>query len=136
MMIGARVGANIGNEAADSLSSVASNSTVLGMLGGLQFDYLLDDTWALSLQVLYDQNGASSRYNSDFATGYVNMNLNYIEIPLVLRMSFGTGELRPYVFIGPSMGILLSGIQNTSLYIREAHYYSFGVSSSSLPIRW
>jgi Outer membrane protein beta-barrel domain len=45
---------------------------------------------------------------ADTANGDVTSTLNYLEIPLLLRINFG-GSLRLFAFAGPSVGFLLSG---------------------------
>ncbi|MFI5201734.1 MAG: porin family protein [Candidatus Kapaibacterium sp.] len=110
---GARIGANLANESYDSLPSGASIGMHTGFLAGGQFDYWFDDMWALSAQVLYDQKGAHEDFNESVsgfaATGTDDVTFNYLEIPILLKVSFGTGDFRPYVFAGPSFGIFLSG---------------------------
>ncbi len=109
--LGARVGANLANESVDSLPSGATTSMHAGFLAGVQYEYWLDDMWSLGVQVLYDQKGVHEDINNvvDFVgTGKVDLTLNYLEIPVLAKVSFGTGSLRPYVFAGPSVGFYLS----------------------------
>jgi Outer membrane protein beta-barrel domain len=111
--LGVRVGANLANQSYDSLPSGTSLGIHTGFLAGGQFDYWFDDMWALSAQVLYDQKGAHEAINESVegfsATGTEDVNFNYLEIPILLKVSFGSGDIRPYVFAGPSFGIFLSG---------------------------
>jgi hypothetical protein len=127
MYCGVRAGANLANESANSLPSGASNNFTLGFLAGLQFDYLLDDSWGLSIQMLYDEKGALTQYSSYYATGTVRTGLNYIEMPLLIKKSFGDGDRRLYLFAGPSLGYFLSGAQNTNLRIQSTGYYDYSV---------
>jgi outer membrane protein W len=122
MMIGARIGANLANESEDSLPSGSSTSIHAGFLAGAQFDYWFNDMWGLSAQVLYDQKGATlniseseSEFGESFSeTGTADVILNYLEIPILVKASFGTGNIRPYVFAGPSFGIFLSGSEKVN----------------------
>jgi hypothetical protein len=113
LYLGARVGANLANQSYDSLPSGATIGIHAGFLAGAQLDYWFDDMWALSAQVLYDQKGAHEDFNeseSGFAaTGTEDLTFNYLEVPILLKLSFGTGDFRPYLFAGPSFGIFLSG---------------------------
>jgi hypothetical protein len=122
MMIGARLGANLANQSNDSLPSGASNSINTGILAGVQFDYWFNDMWALSVQAFYDEKGSNEHYSQPVtfegetttATGTSNLNLNYIEVPILLKASFGSSNIRPYVFAGPSFGFFLSGNESTN----------------------
>ncbi len=104
-----------------------------GFLGGIQLDYDLDNIWILSFGLLYDQKGAEVNYSYEPPVGGVdqdmlNVTLNYLEVPILVKTKFGSGNVLPYVFAGPSFGILLSGEEthrpviqnesgfNTSLY--------------------
>ncbi len=113
MLLGARIGANLANESRDSVPSGFSNASNAGILAGLQFDYWFSDMWGLSAQALYDQKGTDENVNQ--TAGIVstsasdNITLNYLEIPILLKLRFGTGRIRPYVFAGPSFGFFLSG---------------------------
>ncbi|HWF43153.1 MAG TPA: porin family protein [Candidatus Kapabacteria bacterium] len=112
-MIGVRAGVNLANLSFDStLPSGITKSMHAGLIAGLQYDYWFDDMWAISVQALYDQKGTHLDINSnDFGfteSGTVDILPSYLEIPVLLKASFGTGTIRPYVFAGPSIGILLA----------------------------
>lgn len=112
LYLGARVGTNLANQSYDSLPSGASLGIHTGFLAGAQMDYWFDDMWALSAQVLYDQKGTHEDISDPALpglTGTADLVFNYLEIPILLKVSFGTGDVRPYVFAGPSFGIFLSG---------------------------
>ena len=109
--LGVRVGTNLANESVDGLPTGASISIHAGFLGGVQYEYWFDNMWSLGAQVLYDQKGAHEDLNGvvDFVgTGTVNLTLSYLEIPVLVKASFGTGNFKPYVFAGPSVGKYLS----------------------------
>lgn len=111
MYLGAKVGANLANESEDSLPTGYSLSIHPGFLAGAQFEYWFDDMWSLGAQVLYDQKGARENINgfSDLGgTGTADLVINYLEVPILVKATFGTGNFRPYVFAGPSIGKYLS----------------------------
>lgn len=122
MYIGARVGANLSNWSYDTIPSGGSLSVRTGFLAGAQFDYNFNDMWAVSAQALYDEKGSNENYNQTSTqdgetistTGTVEFNLNYFEIPILLKANLGTGDIRPYIFAGPSFGFFLSGTENTN----------------------
>lgn len=63
-------------------------------------------------------------YNiEDAATGdNITSTLNYLELPLLLRVNFG-GSIRVFAFAGPSVGYLLNGELNTATESRDATDY-------------
>jgi hypothetical protein len=52
----------------------------------------------------------------------ITSTLNYLELPLLLRVNFG-GSIRVFAFAGPSVGYLLSGELNTATESRDATDY-------------
>lgn len=63
-------------------------------------------------------------YNiEDAATGdLITSTLNYLELPLLLRLNFG-GSIRLFAFAGPSVGYLLDGELNTATTSKDATEY-------------
>jgi hypothetical protein len=117
MMIGARGGLNFANEAYTNLPNGESISGRTLMLVGGQFDCWLNRSWAISLQVLYDQKGANSSMNEGvYPPATAAWNASYFEIPLLAKVSFGGGVVRPYIFVGPSVGFLLSNNEKFQFY--------------------
>jgi hypothetical protein len=120
LMIGVRAGTNLANQSNNLYSPPSLTSTIrLGFLAGGQFDYCFDPMWTITAQVLYDQKGTLINVNESLSVpagikpeslnGTWNSVYNYLEIPILLKASFGAGNLRPYVFAGPSFGLFLSG---------------------------
>ncbi len=99
--------ANIGG--ADVTTSPQS---LTGFTGGIYLD--LDIPFLLSIQpeVLYSMKGyKQSGTITILSTSYsmsATANLNYLEIPVLIKYSFPVPVLKPSLFVGPSMGILLS----------------------------
>jgi hypothetical protein len=125
MYIGARIGANLANWSGDSPNQSASFSLNTGLLAGAQFDFVINQVWTLSCQLLYDQKGTVEHYFSTEDIGPPAFSFNYLEIPILLKADFGSGDLRPYIFGGPSFGIYLSG--------SELPAYSFSNTPASIP---
>lgn len=57
----------------------------LGLMGGVKLDYRLDNPWYLSLELLYSQRGSQSELRSDGSVPLRKINLQYVEIPLLIR---------------------------------------------------
>jgi Outer membrane protein beta-barrel domain len=110
MMIGARAGVNLANEAYSYPYYGESISIKLGLLVGGQFDYWFNRSWAMSFQLIYDQKGAHADGNDNYGS-YSDWTDRYLEIPILAKLSFGDGSVRPYIFAGPSFGVLISSIE-------------------------
>ncbi len=113
MTVGGRVGLDIGSLSfSPDLPSGETSSSHTGFLVGGQLDDWFSDMWALSVQLLYNQKGASLNYNESFdgisVSGSGSEVLSYLEIPILAKVAFGSGDVKPYLFAGPSIGILLS----------------------------
>ena len=117
--VGVRAGLNIASEGFNQMPDGASSGRRLGPIMGGQFEHWFGDTWALSVGLLFDQKGSNQRYDSSstaqFDTvrkiaygGNDDFALSYIEIPILAKWTMGYGNLQPYVFAGPSIGILMS----------------------------
>lgn len=125
MMIGERGGLNFANQAWDG-SDFGNNSERTGILAGGQLDVLMGNGWALSLQALYDQKGTEGELFTPAIgpppakDGTENWKISYLEISLFVKMNFGFGDIRPYVFAGPSLGVLLSNIERLQT---NGYYY-------------
>jgi len=114
--IGVRAGASIASEAID-LPDGASSSFKIGPIGGIEYDHWFNENSGISASVLYTAKGINENYGAaadsrvvgnTIYSGDDNFSFNYIEIPIVYKLSFGYGDIKPYVFAGPSIGMLLS----------------------------
>ena len=59
---------------------------------------------AIQPEVLYTSRGAKVERNDDYFNGTLEYRLQYLEFPLLLRMTLPTGKnLRPYLLAGPGI---------------------------------
>jgi len=72
--------------------------------GGIFFDLPVSRYFTISPEMLYLSKGAYA----ELPTGSTEFRFDFLEIPVLAKMHFMTGEFRPYVFAGPSVGIPLS----------------------------
>jgi len=93
-------GINIAN--LDEESSDYNSLTVFGFGGVAEFG--LGEKMGLCLQPMYLQKGASE----EMSGVTVEMQLAYIEIPVLFKLYLGTGDTKPYLMAGPTIGFSLS----------------------------
>jgi hypothetical protein len=108
--VGVRGGLTVAGEDITPPFSGFTLGTRTGFMLGGQLDYWFAPSWALSVQALYDQKGASLT-SSDAASAQTEtdeLSLGYLEVPILAKLSLGSSDFRPYLFAGPSIGFLLS----------------------------
>jgi hypothetical protein len=138
-MIGARVGVDLANQEYENLPTGMTTSWKPGILVGGQLDHWFNHSWALSVQLLYDQKGVHSDMNgyaspvnglSSLGTSIstADWTISYLEVPLLAKLSFGHGTLRPYIFAGPSIGFLLSNREK--LHQIGTYNFPYGVGAN------
>ncbi|SRR5579883_868513 len=116
IMIGARAGVNLANRHFDN--SNLNTTLFLHLLAGGELDYSFNKMWALSLQLLYDQKGAhadtsffTTEESPNLIMGTADWTTTYLEIPILAKVTFDDESIRPHIFAGPSIGILLSNTE-------------------------
>ena len=104
LMLGPRFGMDIATVAWDSAAQFIKPATTIGLIAGGQLDVWFNDHVALSTGLLLNQKGWTvESYDPD------NFTLEYIEIPILIKVALGTGNFQPYVFAGPSIGYMFLG---------------------------
>lgn len=103
-----------------------------GFLLGAGFDIAINDMFSIKPEVVYIQKGWKSEASDDVAGyGYIdnsNVMLNYIEVPIMFKFSFGTST-KFFVNGGPYVGFGLSGKDKwdyTSFYAGSIDYEEDG----------
>jgi Outer membrane protein beta-barrel domain len=113
MMIGMRGGVNLANQEWEGRYPNSSISP--GILAGGQIDYWFNRSIAASIQILFDQKGDQAIASADGPPGYnASWTGNYIEVPLFVKVNTSDAAFHPYFFGGPSIGFLISNIENGS----------------------
>ena len=70
--------------------------------GGLFFDLPLSRYFSLSPEILYLSKGVNADGQGR------EFRFDFLELPVLAKLHFTTGEFRPFVFAGPSVGIPLT----------------------------
>jgi Outer membrane protein beta-barrel domain len=101
--IGPLGGINLGNAAIEG----HSNSTVrTGLAMGLRTEFGVTSPYSLLIEPTYVQKGALFNYAvPPFADIKARGELDYIEIPVLIKAKFGAQQVHAFIFAGPSLGI-------------------------------
>lgn len=77
----------------------------MGLAGGIFLEIGLPGPFSIQPEVLYVQKGAKISFAEGEFSGTLSANVDYIEIPLLLKYSFGSGGLTvPSIYAGPYYG--------------------------------
>jgi hypothetical protein len=82
-------------------------------------DEWFNDMLAVSIAATLDKKGIKESYPGHSlqhpnVQGDDEYEFSYLEVPILLRAAFGSGDARPYVFAGPSIGLLMSAKETVS----------------------
>jgi opacity protein-like surface antigen len=97
-------GLNLASCDIDPSEGALETSNLTGFGFGGVLDYSMNGCIALHLEPMYLQKGTKA----DWDVFELEDKLAYLEVPVMLKYSFGTREIRPYVIAGPTIGYLLS----------------------------
>ncbi len=102
MMFGVKGGLNMATGTGTDATDLKMK---MGIVGGVFMSYDITEIFAVQPELLYSMKGASY----DIPDVDASMNLNYFEIPLLLKVNFPTeGKIKPSLYAGPALGILMS----------------------------
>lgn len=89
-------------------SEVQTTDTRIGFAGGAYVNYGFSKFIAVQPEVLYVFKGAKfSEATQSYGTVEGQIIFDYVEIPILLKgMLPTTGIYKPYIFVGPALGIL------------------------------
>lgn len=79
--------------------------TTFGIGGFLNLQ--ANELLGLQITPMFIQKGANAKVDFDFLN-YTEYNADYIEIPVLLRLNFDAGMIKPYFLAGPSLGFQLN----------------------------
>ena len=93
--LGLEAGANFSNFIGSSVTANNLTGSRLGLVGGAFLELAFGNSFAIRPEVLYAQKGGKDTSNN-------TLQLDYIEIPVLLKLSLGTPGVNPGILIGPS----------------------------------
>lgn len=117
--LGIEAGANASNLVGSDVSKVGSSlSSKLGFVGGGFLCLNFGNSFGIRPEVLYEQKGTA------FSGSTSTTELDYIEIPVLLKFGLGTPMFNPAILLGPAFswnmlaqsgGTNLSGINSSDI---------------------
>lgn len=113
---GLRGGLNLASAAFDP-EPEADVSTRTAPHLGVAFRYDLGPDFAIHSGLVWNSKGARQEETIDSGSGPIKVEsttrLEYLSVPALLRFSFGRGETRPFLTVGPELGITLAAKDRT-----------------------
>jgi hypothetical protein len=123
MRFGLNAGVNFGNQSFSPEYFGNSKSYRLGFVVGTLAEIGFSEFWSIQLEPRYIQKGMKETgipvtIDDPNPVGYVDQTiaLDYLEVPVLLKVKFGTSDFRPFAFAGPSIAFRLSARQNLEGY--------------------
>lgn len=77
----------------------------MGVAAGLQAEFGVTNPYSLLVEPMYLQRGA--RFDVPISDSDAEVDMNYLEVPVLLKAKFGKTAAHAYLFAGPSLGFLL-----------------------------
>jgi len=97
-----RLGVEAGIDLSNLYGDVANDmfGSRLGVAGGVFLNLPLDPILAFQPEILYEQKGG--KFNGSF------YQLDYVEVPLLLNITFGSPDFNPGILLGPAIGDIVA----------------------------
>ncbi|MDH5173815.1 MAG: PorT family protein [Elusimicrobiota bacterium] len=111
---GLKAGMNIANMHGDNVKLAEELgiefSSKIGLCAGGFITYTLNDMFAVQPEFLFSVKGAKGEGEIEGEPTKITMRMNYLEIPVLAKLLIPTpGDVRPSLFVGPSLAIKLTG---------------------------
>jgi hypothetical protein len=90
----------------------SSAKSVTGFAGGAYLEFSIPFLFTIQPEVLYSMKGFTAEETVSILGNNYNVkataHLNYIEVPVLIKYTFPVPVIKPALFVGPSVGILLN----------------------------
>ena len=111
VQLGIQAGANFGDVTMDPTQEGVETSMKTGFLFGGVLFYSFSPMWGLLIEPAYVQKGAKAD-QSVTEEGFTikveqTLSADYLDIPVLLKASFGDGPVKPYLLAGATVAFLL-----------------------------
>lgn len=104
---GIKGGANIANVNGSFSDTISDWKTTVGFCAGIFLELNVGRILTIQPEVLYTMKGADAAIDDGTITGTGKLRLDYLEIPILLKVRIPTGSIHPFVFAGPAFGFNL-----------------------------
>jgi hypothetical protein len=108
--MGGRLGATYSSFAIDPEPDGVNTEFTLGFAIGGEMNFWLNEQFAIAPQLIYNQKG--SRHEFNFGGGLFSsisdITVSYLELPIYAKLQLGDDRVRPYIFGGPAIAVLLA----------------------------
>jgi len=131
--LGLEAGANFSNLVGSDVSTYENSQSFaankLGFVGGGFLQLNFSDMFAIRPELLYEQKG------NQFSGSTSGVELDYVEVPVLVKLSTGLPVINPSVLLGPSFswntlaqnaGGTLSGINSSDVGLMGGLEFDFG----------
>ncbi len=99
--------ANVNGNAFDDLDGTIDWKNNLGFCAGIFLQFNFGDVLTIQPEVLYTVKGAKTEIVEGELTATGKLLFDYVEIPLLLKLTLPTGDVAPFIFAGPAIGFNL-----------------------------
>ena len=112
--VGPRIGLNFSqfgySDASDeAIKDAEENRKMLtGINGGIVFNIGVNDMFSVQPELLYSGKGTKLESSEDAEAKYENT-LNYLEVPVLAKFSFGSEDFKFFINAGPSISYAIGG---------------------------
>lgn len=104
LSLGFQAGLNYAN--ASTSPNFGTISTRPGLMVGVHLEISLSDVFSIQPELLEIQKGAETSVEAESGPATVNWNLEYVELPVLVKVKLGMNHLRAlFGFAGPNGGI-------------------------------
>lgn len=95
-----------------------TNGSRTGIAAGAEVNYWFTDNLGICGQLSYVQKGGTQDISFTIfgqeITGSSEATFSYLQIPVLFKARFGDGSVKPFIIIGPEIGIKLSASQTVT----------------------
>jgi hypothetical protein len=99
---GPRVGVNFANQTKE-FDDEKDPKSKTGLLLGVAANFAMNDLISIQPELLYSQQGAKA------AEGSGTFHANYINLPILVKATFGDGDTKFFANVGPQVGYWMGG---------------------------
>lgn len=87
----------------------------IGFHGGMIMQYHMHPMLILQPELLYTQRGAQDEFTVLGVKTEIKQTLHYIELPIMVKLDLGEGNLKFQPYLGPEFRYLIKGNQKTKI---------------------